>query len=68
MIQRVFFSGLIMGTLSLTAGCGQEENTNQVEQTKVHYQCPMKCEGDKVYLEATSCPVCNMDLKEVAQS
>jgi transcription initiation factor IIE alpha subunit len=29
------------------------------------YQCPMKCEGDKTYSEKGSCPVCNMDLKEV---
>jgi len=29
------------------------------------YQCPMKCEGDKTYSEKGSCPVCDMNLKEV---
>lgn len=32
----------------------------------VVYQCPMKCEADKTYSEPGSCPVCKMDLKEVA--
>ena len=30
-----------------------------------HYQCPMKCEGDKTYNEQGNCPVCKMELKEV---
>ena len=30
-----------------------------------HYQCPMKCEGDKTYEEPGACPVCKMDLAEV---
>ena len=29
------------------------------------YQCPMQCEGDKTYSEKGSCPVCEMDLKEL---
>lgn len=29
------------------------------------YQCPMKCEGDKVYHKPGKCPKCSMDLKEV---
>ena len=29
------------------------------------YQCPMKCEGDKVYHEPGKCPKCNMDLKKI---
>ncbi|RLD85556.1 MAG: hypothetical protein DRJ07_02770 [Bacteroidetes bacterium] len=29
------------------------------------YQCPMKCEGDKVYHEEGKCPKCKMDLKKV---
>jgi len=26
------------------------------------YQCPMHCEGDKVYDQPGNCPVCNMKL------
>ena len=29
------------------------------------YQCPMKCEGEKVYHKPGKCPKCNMDLKKV---
>lgn len=32
------------------------------------YQCPMKCEGEKVYPEPGKCPKCKMDLKEVEAS
>ena len=48
------------------------ENTVDEEVEKVKdelamndYQCPMKCEGDKVYHEPGECPKCNMDLKKV---
>lgn len=33
------------------------------EISKTEYQCPMKCEGEKVYDEPGSCPVCKMDLR-----
>lgn len=29
------------------------------------YQCPMDCENGKTYDAEGSCPVCNMDIKEV---
>ncbi len=36
------------------------------EEAHAHYSCPMQCEGDKQYDEAGTCPVCGMDLEEVA--
>jgi Heavy metal binding domain len=30
--------------------------------TKDGYQCPMKCEGKKIYEAPGNCPVCNMNL------
>lgn len=30
------------------------------------YACPMQCEGDKTYAQAGKCPVCKMDLQEIA--
>jgi len=27
-----------------------------------HFICPMKCEGEKVYVKPGDCPVCNMHL------
>lgn len=37
-------------------------NTTQSQAEEVHYQCPMKCEGEKTYNAPGSCPVCKMDL------
>lgn len=37
-------------------------NTTSSQAEEVHYQCPMKCEGEKTYNEPRSCPVCKMDL------
>ena len=38
----------------------EEEVTEEVAHA--HYQCPMKCEGDKMYEAAGKCPVCKMEL------
>ncbi|MEZ4793835.1 MAG: SCO family protein [Gelidibacter sp.] len=34
-------------------------------ETATAYQCPMKCEGDKLYDRAGACPICNMDLAQL---
>jgi protein SCO1 len=47
--------------------CKEQKETKEVLETTV-YQCPMKCEGKKVYLKKGSCPICNMDLKVVNHS
>ena len=41
--------------------------TDETQKTKMNdetamYSCPMKCEKDKVYHEAGTCPECGMDL------
>lgn len=44
---------------------GSEQNEN----SSVLYQCPMKCEGEKVYNKPGNCPVCGMHLlKEETKS
>ena len=32
------------------------------------YQCPMKCEGEKIFMSMGSCAVCKMDLKPLVDS
>ena len=34
-------------------------------KTAMHYQCPMKCEGEKTYHKNGKCPVCGMQMKAV---
>ena len=41
------------------------ETHEHSETAMTHYQCPMKCEGDKTYTEKQKCPKCGMDMEEV---
>jgi len=43
-------------------------NKTEKKSSTVEYQCPMKCEGEKVYDTNESCPVCKMDLKPLANA
>ncbi len=58
---------MFLGIVTLT-GCssdGSSEASVESEEVKTtSYYCPMECEGEKVYDEAGSCPVCGMDLVE----
>ena len=60
---------LFAAALSLSAcNNSNKTETNSAEvksdstQTATIYQCPMKCEGEKTYDKAGTCPVCGMDL------
>ncbi|HLO55135.1 MAG TPA: heavy metal-binding domain-containing protein [Saprospiraceae bacterium] len=71
---------LMLGILVVLASCGSKNNNQQTEPSTnehmamdttgvsqpvaAHYQCPMKCEGEKTYDKPGPCPVCKMDLKE----
>ncbi len=44
---------------------GAETHDHEADMATAHYQCPMKCEGEKTYPEPGSCPICKMDLKEI---
>jgi hypothetical protein len=43
------------------------EHMDGEDHAEMHaqYQCPMKCEGDKMYDEPGNCPACGMEMKEV---
>ncbi len=45
-------------------GMGQSGNGIK-KQSGNKYQCPMKCEGNKMYNTPGNCPVCNMNLMPV---
>ncbi|WP_308993160.1 SCO family protein [Mariniflexile litorale] len=47
---------VVLSVLSCNSGNKSKDNTSEV------YQCPMQCEGDKIYDETGNCPVCKMDL------
>lgn len=37
----------------------------EISGNDVKYQCPMRCEGKKVYDEPGNCPICKMKLVPV---
>ena len=51
-------------TITIFISCDKKTTK---ESAKIEYQCPMKCEGEKVYSEKGSCPVCKMDLKPITK-
>ena len=63
------FAIVAMAGISLISCTNSDKKTESTEQTKQisesKYQCPMKCEGDKTYDKAGSCPVCKMNLKKL---
>lgn len=56
---------LVATLLFLFSACGNKKTDHSQHGTATAWQCPMKCEGDKTYSQAGSCPVCKMDLKQV---
>ncbi|MEZ4842562.1 MAG: DUF3347 domain-containing protein [Flavobacteriaceae bacterium] len=62
---------LAVTLLSITISCKdnkgeqKDEMHNEMSDNHVKYACPIKCEGDKTYDEAGSCPKCGMDLEAV---
>ncbi len=56
-MKAIFLSCAVVLTM-FAASCGDAN-------AKAQYQCPMKCEGEKMYDSAGKCPVCQMDMKEV---
>ncbi|WP_068599007.1 copper-transporting P-type ATPase [Vaginella massiliensis] len=44
---------------------GAHQHQHFSEENAGKYYCPMMCEGDKVYDEMGSCPVCGMNLEKI---
>lgn len=57
---------ILFVTLLAFNSCKDNKSANKDDVAAV-YQCPMDCEHGKTYQEKGSCPVCNMDLKPVAE-
>jgi len=69
-MKKLLFVSLIF--LSIACSKKTENSENQDEAVKTEtvaakkYACPMQCEGEKTYAQAGKCPVCKMDLQEIA--
>ena len=56
---------LLMIFLFILSCQPKKENHSQHTESSEAWQCPMKCEGDKTYSQAGTCPVCKMDLEKI---
>jgi len=56
---------LLMMFVFILSCQSKEENHSQHNENTESWQCPMKCEGEKTYPQAGSCPVCKMDLEKL---
>jgi P-type Cu+ transporter len=66
-LQETLLKAGLHYTIEMPGAKNHAEEKPEEEGNGVFY-CPMKCEGDKTYDEAGSCPVCGMFLKEQTNS
>ncbi len=69
MKKQITTAALLLTSIMFMASCGSKTSENKTEKTEqtenAMYQCPMKCEGEKMYDKPGQCPVCKMDLEKV---
>jgi hypothetical protein len=69
MKKQLTIAAFLLTAIMAMASCGNKNSVSKMEKTEptenVMYQCPMKCEGDKMYSKMGICPVCKMDLEIV---
>ena len=49
-------------------GHDEAHHDDDADAKEAAYMCPMKCEGEKTYAEAGTCPKCKMDLELIADA
>ncbi len=71
MKKQIITVSIFFAAALFLASCGNSGNEKAKENTPEEvktamYQCPMKCEGEKMYEAQGTCPVCKMDLELVS--
>jgi uncharacterized lipoprotein len=69
-MKKLVYASVIL----FCAACSSNSEKSEKQETPASaetvadktFACPMQCEGDKTYPQAGKCPVCKMDLREVA--
>lgn len=59
---------LVVLVVSLLWSSCNTKKSDTVASDSAVYQCPMKCDGEKIFSKPGSCSVCKMDLKKVDQT
>ncbi|MNY41605.1 hypothetical protein D3C86_1764350 [compost metagenome] len=67
-MNKVIIASLLFLSIACSGNKSDKAATETHAVSEKKYACPMQCEGDKTYAEAGKCPVCKMDLQEVAMA
>ena len=62
-MKNIKYFSLLFITLFAFMACNMNNSNKNKEAI---YQCPMKCEAEKIYNAEGSCPICKMDLKPIS--
>ena len=69
--MKHFIIASLMFLFTACAGNNEKAETAKTDAKATAaktYACPMQCEGEKTYAAAGKCPVCKMELQEVAMA
>ncbi len=67
-MNKVIIASLLFLSIACSGNKAEKGGAETQAVSEKKYACPMQCEGEKTYAEAGKCPVCKMDLQEVAQA
>lgn len=71
-MKKIIYASLIIFCAACSTATEKTEKAESANETKLvatkEYACPMHCEGEKTYAKAGQCPVCKMDLQELAMA
>ncbi len=68
-MNKIIIASLLFLSIACSGNKSDKEATTETHAaSEKKYACPMQCEGDKTYAEAGKCPVCKMELEEVAMA
>lgn len=69
-MKNILFASLMLLFTACTGNNDKSEKatTDATATAAKTYACPMQCEGEKTYEAAGKCPVCKMELQEVAMA
>lgn len=65
-MNKVIIASLLLLSVACSGNKTEQEGAGTHTVSEKKYACPMQCEGEKTYAEAGKCPVCKMELQEVA--
>jgi len=71
-MKKLIYASLIVFCAACSTNTDKSEKQDEAATVKTvaaeKYACPMLCEGEKTYAQAGKCPVCKMDLQEIAMA